>query len=443
MGRRWEKQRSRVRDMDYEKFGVTVRGKKLLIGSVRAEWLARKYGTPLYVIDERRIRANYRAIADAFASAYREGEVRVHYACKANTNLNVLRILWEEGARIDAVSPGEVDACLLAGFDPIDIMFTGTSVSDEELTFLARSGVAVNFDSMSAFKRVTEIAIPELVSFRINPDVGAGHHAHCITGGKDSKFGIWEKEAIAAYKLAKKAGVKRFGIHAHIGSGILESRYFVLEIDKLTAIAGKISREAGINFDFIDFGGGFGVPYRPEQSELDIKRVAREIIARFRKRCGEEGLGTPAFAIEPGRYIVANACALLTRVNTVKITPHRKIAGVDAGFNVLVRPTMYGSYHHILVDGKIGSAASGEWDIAGPICESGDLFARGRALPKVSEGDLLVLLDAGAYGFSMSSRYNSRPLPAEVLVKGARSALIRERENYEDSYARQKKAAWL
>jgi len=427
--------------MDYKKFGVNVRGKSLVIGNARAEVLAKRFGTPLYVIDEEQVRTNYRKIADAFCSQY--DDVRIHYAAKANTNINVLRILWEEGAHIDAVSPGEVDASLLAGFDPIDIMFTGTSVTNDELLFLAKSGVVVNFDSISAFSRALNIGVPELVSFRINPDVGAGHHTHCITGGKDSKFGIWEKDAIAAYKLAKKAGVKRFGIHAHIGSGILESRYFMLEIDKLTSIAGKIARSVGITFEFIDFGGGFGVPYQPEQKELDIEKVAREIIARFKKRCTEERLGQPAFAIEPGRFIVANACVLLTRVNTIKVTPHKRIAGVDAGFNTLVRTAMYGSYHHIVVDGKIGALANGKWDIAGPICESGDLFARERNLPNIAEGDLLALLDAGAYGFSMSSRYNSRPLPAEVLVKGRKAAVIRERETFDELYCMQKKAAWL
>jgi diaminopimelate decarboxylase len=400
-----------------------------------------KYDTPLYVISETRIRNNFRHVREALSQNYKK--IRIYYACKANTNLSVLKILESEGAYIDAVSPGEVFLALKAGFSADRILYTGTSVRDDELHNLAKAGISVNVDSASQLRRILEQGKHEFLSFRINPEIGAGHHDHCITAGKNAKFGIWEQQAANAYAAAKKAGVKRFGIHMHIGSGILNIEPFALALDKLLSVAKMVHDHAGVDFEFIDMGGGLGVPYRPEEPDLDLACFSDILLSLFKKRIAEYGLGEPAFCVEPGRYLVADASVLLTAVNTVKETPFKKYIGVDAGFNTLVRPTMYGSYHHILVANKLNEPENEVYDVAGPICESGDLLAKERKLPKINEGDVLAVLNAGAYGFAMSSQYNSRPRAAEVLVKKGKIAVVRGREKNGDLARNQKCAEWL
>jgi diaminopimelate decarboxylase len=385
---------------------------------------------PLYVISERRIRNNYQRLKQALTRNY--SKVKIYYAMKANSNLAVLKIFEAEGANVDAVSPGEVFTALTCGFTPDRILFTGTSVRNDELKFLSVSNVTINVDSQSQLKRLLKINVPETLSFRINPEIGAGHHEHCITAGKTSKFGIWEQDAVKAYTIAKEAGVEKFGIHMHIGSGILEPKPYLAAIDKLLAVAKKVHEQAEVNFEFVDFGGGLGVPYTPEDRPLDLMAYSEKVLSLFKARCIQYGLGEPQVNFEPGRYLVADASILLTSVNTVKVTPFRKFVGVDAGFNTLVRPAMYGSYHPIVVANKMVATEEEKYDIAGPICESGDLLAKDRRLPRVEEGDLLAVLNAGAYGFSMSSQYNARPRTAEVLVKEGKYRLVREREQMDD-----------
>jgi diaminopimelate decarboxylase len=285
--------------------------------------------------------------------------------------------------------------------------------------------------------------VPKILSVRINPELGAGHHEHVITAGKASKFGIWEKDAFKAYQTAKKAGVKKFGIHMHIGSGIMDAYPLVKAADKLLSIAKAIHDNVGITFDFIDFGGGIGVPYKPEEKEVNLEVFSDKLVGLFKTRIAEYSLGKPELWLEPGRYLVADAGVLLTRVNTLKSTPFRRFAGIDAGFNTLIRPAMYGSYHHVLVANKLNQPSTEEYDLAGPLCESGDVLARERLLPQLSEGDLLAVLNAGAYGFSMSSQYNSKPRPAEVLVNKGRYELIRKRETFQDLLRGQRIAGWL
>jgi len=413
----------------------------LHIEGVSALRLAEEYDTPLYVISERRIRENFRRLRDAFSKRYEK--VRIYYSAKANTSLSVLRILETEGAHVDTVSPGEVYLALKAGFSHDRILFTGTSVRDDEHTFLLDSGVIINVDSLSQLRRLLGFSVPNILSVRVNPEIGAGHHAHVITAGKDSKFGICESDVIEAYKAAKDAGVERFGMHMHIGSGILQVELFLLASERLLEIASSVHSELGIDFDFIDFGGGLGVPYRPDEKELDLDLFAERVLGLFRDKVDEYGLGSPFFCVEPGRFIVCDACLLLTRVNTVKATPHKKFIGVDAGFNTLVRPVMYGSYHHIVLASRLDAAEEEICDVAGPLCESGDILARDRTLPKIQEGDLLAVLNVGAYGYSMSSQYNSRPRCAEVLVKDREYRLIRERESFDALLTGQQLPCWL
>jgi len=410
----------------------------LYFDGVSVSELAQRFDTPLYVISESRIRENYRRLYNVLANNYRK--IRIFYAMKANSNLEVLKILKKEGAYVDTVSPGEVFTALTAGFPPEHILFTGTSVRNDELRFIIGSNVTVNVDSLSQLDRLLTMTTPKVLSVRINPEIGAGHHSHVITAGKNSKFGLWEDDALAAYTQAKKVGVERFGIHMHVGSGVLNVEAFLMALDKLLSIARKVHDKIGIDFEFIDVGGGLGVPYKPAENELDLKLFGDEVLSLFKNRIAEYGFEEPAFCVEPGRYLVSDASILLTSVNTVKTTPFKKFVGIDAGFNTLVRPTMYGSYHHILVANRLGAPDEEVYDVVGPICESGDALAKDRLLPRVEEGDLLAVLNAGAYGFAMSSQYNSRPRAAEVLVKDGEYRLVRERERFEDLLSGQRKA---
>jgi diaminopimelate decarboxylase len=410
----------------------------LFFDGFSVEKLAEKYDTPLYVLSEKRIRDNYNRIHDALVRNYKD--LRIYYAAKANTNLTVLKILQSEGAYLDTVSPGEVFMGLSSGYTPDRILFTGTSVRNDELKFLLQANVTINVDSQSELDRLLKIAVPPVLSIRVNPEIGAGHHSHCITAGPESKFGLWEDDALKAYATARRARVERFGIHMHIGSGILDVEPYVLAVEKLLSIAKRVHDEIGIEFEFIDIGGGFGVPYNPDDHDLDLSEFASKVVAPFKAKVKEYGLGKPFLCIEPGRYLVCDASILLTTVNTLKLTPSKKFIGVDAGFNTLVRPTLYGSYHPILVADKLDSTEKETFDVVGPICESGDALAKSRELPLVNEGDLLAVLNAGAYGFSMSSQYNSRPRAAEVMIRQGKPVLVREREQLHDLMSSQKMA---
>ncbi|MEM2093226.1 MAG: diaminopimelate decarboxylase [Candidatus Bathyarchaeia archaeon] len=403
--------------------------------------LAETYGTPLYVISENKIRENYRRLAGAFKKGY--SKTRILYSAKANTNLSILKILKTEGAWVDAVSAGEVYLALKAGFTPSQILYTGVSVSMEELEYAFKNGITINVDSMSQLKRLLKLGVPRILSVRINTEVGAGHHEYTVTASKISKFGVDEKTALEMYMAARQAGVEKFGIHMHIGSGILKVDPYIQAAERLLNVAKSIHEQVGVNFDFIDVGGGIGVPYRPEEEELNIEDFAEKLTGTFKQKIKSYGLGEPELWLEPGRYLVAESTILLTRVNMVKETPYRKFAGVDAGFNILIRPAMYGSYHHIVVANKLNAEPAEKYDVVGPICESGDFLGRERLLPQIAEGDLLAVLTAGAYGYSMSSQYNSRPRPAEVLVKNGAHEVVRERENFQDLLRGQRTASWL
>jgi diaminopimelate decarboxylase len=411
---------------------------KLYFDGVSAMELAEQFDTPLYVVSESRIRENYKRLHEALSRNYKK--IRVYYAAKANSNLSVLKILETEGAYLDAVSPGEVSMALTAGFPPERILFTGTSVRNDELKFLVDSNVTVNIDSLSQLDRLLKITVPNTLSVRVNPEIGAGHHDHCITAGKNTKFGLWENNALKAYAAAKNAGVERFGIHMHVGSGVLDVAPFVLALDKLLSVAKKVHDEIGLSFEFVDMGGGLGVPYKPEDKKLDLALFSEKVLSLFKSKIDEYDLGKPFFCVEPGRYLICDASVLLTAVNTVKATPFKKFVGVDAGFNTLVRPTMYGSYHQVLVANKLASPEEETYDVVGPVCESGDVLAKDRRLPKIQEGDLLAVLNAGAYGYAMSSQYNARPRAAEVLVKNGKCTLIREREQLDDLMSGQRMA---
>ena len=406
------------------------------IGGADAVDIAEEFGTPTYVIDENRIRDNYNRFYSAFSKYY--SDFKVFYACKANTNLAVMKILESEGCCIDAVSPGEVHISKKVGFSGDRILFTGNNITNDELKYVHDEGVVLNIDSVSALNRLSKMINPEgvKISFRVNPMVGAGHHDHCITGGVMSKFGIMESEAVEVYQKAKELGFEPVGMHSHIGSGILDPEPFKLAIESTMDIAGKVHQDAGIDFEFVDFGGGVGIPYTPEENIVDLDKFAEVNIGLFKEKLEEYDMNNPTMYLEPGRYLVGDASVLLVTVNSLKQS-YRKFIGVDAGFHTLLRPAMYESYHHIVNASKMDAEDTQTVDIAGNVCESGDLFARDRPMPDVEEGDVLGILNAGAYGFTMSSNYNSRPKASEVLVKDGECFLTRERETFEDLFNKQ------
>ncbi len=396
---------------------------KMIFGGMNVEDIAAEFGTPCYVNDEQRIRENYRNLHKAFN---RYMDTTIHYACKANTSLAVLRILEQEGSGIDAVSIGEVKTCLKAGFTPDRIMYTGVFVSTEELKQVVETGVMINLDSVSEMERLAEIKPGAKISFRITPGIGSGHGEKVITGNKGAKFGIPKDKVVETYLRAQDLGLEPIGIHAHIGSGGQSVEPFVEEAEVLAGLINQLS-EAGIDLEFVDIGGGIGVPYKPNEDEMDLGEFASQVTDVFQMDTDVKKL-----IIEPGRYIVCDACVLLTRCTDVKDTGVKKYIGVDAGFNTLIRPAMYDSFHYIQNGSKFGKACTGRYDIAGPLCESGDYLGHDRVMPEPDEGDVIVVYNAGAYGFSMSSNYNSRPLCAEVLVNDGKAELIRSKQDIED-----------
>jgi len=396
----------------------------MIIGDLPAVDIAERFGTPLFVTDESAVRENFRRIREAFS---RHMPARIHYACKANSNLAILRILEQEGSFIDAVSIGEVDTCIRAGFAPDRILYTGVNVSSWELEALVAREVKINIDSFSGMRRLAGLVTDIPVSIRVNPAVGSGHHEKVVTGAKGTKFGFPKDQTITAFREAKELGFRPVGIHAHTGSGGLVVEPFREVTEVLTTLANEIEVELDIRLEFLDIGGGFGIPYRPEEKPIDIGSVAEEVTSIVKERTS-----IPTLALEPGRFIVADTTVLLTRVHDIKDAGERHFIGVDAGFNTLIRPSFYGSYHHAAVANRFCVPGEVDYDIVGPICETGDYLARDRLLPKVEEGDLIAMYDAGAYGYVMSSQYNSRPRCREVLVKGDSVSLIREAESLDD-----------
>jgi diaminopimelate decarboxylase len=403
---------------------IRVVGPYLYVGGFRADELAQRFGTPLYVYDLEVVEENYRRLVGSFP--YRDLEVL--YSCKANNNVDVLRTLRDLGAGLDAVSPWEVLLGVRLGFPKERILFTGSSVSDEEMRFVRELGTLVNVDSLSQLRRYGRMYPGTEVSIRVNPGIGAGHHGYAVTGGV-TKFGVYLDQLGRALDIVREYNLRVVGLHTHIGSGILDPEPYLRAVEVLLDVARRFS-----SLEFIDAGGGFGVPYRPGERPLDIaylgSRVS-EMVEEFSRRYGHVRL-----RVEPGRYLVATAGVLLVRVVDVKEVEvggtRRVFVGVDSGMNHLIRPALYGAYHEVVAATKADQPGELVADVVGNICESGDVLATGISLPRVEEGDVLAIMNAGAYGYAMSSNYNMRPRPAEVVVHGGEVRLSRRRETFED-----------
>lgn len=411
--------------------------KVLHIGEVAVSDLAERFGTPFYVYDAAALQRQMSNLQSAFSAL----PFQPFYAAKANGNTSLLRIIGSQGFGCDAVSPGEVFLAKHAGFSSDRIWFTCSNVSDEDLNAIQDPAIVINVNSMSEIDRVIRLKLPNPVAIRINPEVGAGHHRDVITGGFGVKFGLDLGEIGAARMVAEDHGVRVVGVHAHIGSGV----------NSVSPLLEAATRLLGVSKEFrdlqwINFGGGISVPYKPGETEFPIVEYGQRLEELAAETLKTRGLRC---ILEPGRYVVASSGTLVARVTAKRISSGFEWIGIDTGFNHLVRPSRYGSYHHILnaTNGEdrwlrqnLGPAAVASADgvlIAGNICESGDVFTRDgdqlrpRPLPPTKIDDLLAICDAGAYGFSMASHYNARLLPPEILVSGSEVRLIRARQSRE------------
>jgi diaminopimelate decarboxylase len=336
-----------------------------------------------------------------------------------------MRILHEEGCGVDAVSPGEVFFSLQAGFAPEEILFTGCGVTDSEMRDVRYFGILVNVDSLSQLERYGGLFPNTEVCIRINPAKGLGGHKNVITGGPDSKFGIYYTAVDSVLELCGRYGLRVIGVHIHVGSNILEVAPFIDVARKFLHTAAEFE-----GLRFVDFGGGLGVPYKPTDKPLDLKLFGRSLSSLFSSWCEKYGAELQ-MVLEMGRFFVAEAGHLLVRVVSVKDTPKHRFAVTDSGFTHLIRPVLYDAYHEIInISNPRGEKET--VTVVGNICETGDFFARKRKIPAVREGDLLSIENAGAYCFSMASSYNGRSLPAEILVSGGKARIVRSRETVED-----------
>ncbi len=385
--------------------------------------LAQKYDTPLYVYDFSEVAKNYKAIKEAFKAK----KSIIAYAIKANSNLSLLKLLANLGSGADCVSIGEIKRALLAGIPAYKIIFSGVGKRDEEIAeALEKDILYINIESEAEGHRVEQIA-KELgkvarISVRVNPNIDPKTHPYISTGLSENKFGVDIDTAKRLYLLAKKSPhLSPVGIHFHIGSQLTE----LDPIKEASAIVADLVRSLhriGIDIKFFDVGGGLGIRYKDEKT-IEPYHYAQAILSTL------SGLDV-TIVCEPGRFIVGNAGVFLTRVLYEKHTGSKRFIIVDGGMNDLLRPSLYNAYHKVEVVGKEGKGEPA--DVVGPVCESGDFLAKDRLLPPTQPGDLILVKSAGAYGFVMSSNYNTRPRPAEVAIEERKDRLIREREHFED-----------
>jgi len=383
--------------------------------------LSEDFGTPLYVYSGAKIKEQYQKLASAFKGV----DVKIKYACKANSNINVLKLLKQEGSGIDAVSMNEVRLGLKAGFEPEEILYTPNGVSIEEMEEAVKLGVNINIDNISVLEQFGhryQSSVP--VCIRINPHVMAGGNSHIQTGHIDSKFGISIHQIRHVIRVVKANDMDIAGLHMHTGSDIVDAEVFTH--------AAELLFEASMNFDnlrYIDLGSGFKVGYRKDDVTTDIDQLGKVLGKRFEEFCKTYGRKLELW-FEPGKFLVSEAGVFLVKVNVVKQTVSTVFAGVDSGQNHLIRPMMYEAYHHIVNISNRG-ATQRVYSVVGYICET-DTFGYDRKLTEVRAGDVLAIYNAGAYGFTMASNYNSRLRPAEVLILDGKAHLIRKRETFDD-----------
>ncbi len=383
--------------------------------------IAQEFGNPVYVYDANKIISQYQRLTNAFAKVER---LRVNYAVKALSNISILKLLQNQGAGLDTVSIQEVQLGLHAGFSPDRIIYTPNGVSFEELEEVAHLGVQINIDNLSVLEHFG-FKYPQIpVCIRINPHVMAGGNANISVGHIDSKFGISVHQMPHILRIVQNTGMHINGIHMHTGSDILDIDVFLY--------AAEILFDAAKNFtelDFLDFGSGFKVPYKKDDIETNVEELGKKLTKRFNAFEKEYGRNL-TLAFEPGKFLVSEAGYFLAKVNVVKQTTSTVFAGIDSGFNHLIRPMLYGSQHEIQ---NISNPKGKErfYSVVGYICET-DTFANNRRITEIKENDILCFRNAGAYCYSMASNYNSRFRPAEVLWINNQAILIRKQETFKD-----------
>lgn len=409
--------------MDY----FNYQNNELFAEDVAIADIINKHGSPCYIYSKATLERHWRA----FDSAFGEQAHLICYAVKANSNIGLLNVLARLGSGFDIVSLGELQRVLVAGGDPKKIVFSGVGKREDEILAALKIGISCfNIEVSDELDRINllaeQLGVIAPVSFRVNPDVDAKTHPYISTGLKENKFGIDINQAVSEYRrAAAMSHINVVGIDCHIGSQLTETRPFLDALDKILALVATLKAE-GIVLQHLDLGGGLGICYKDEQPPEPADYI-QAVLAR---------LGQTEFKIllEPGRAIVGNAGILVTQVEYLKPTAHKNFAIVDAAMNDLMRPALYSAWQNIIPVNQHSTATAQHWDIVGPVCETGDFLGKDRVL-QLSQGDLLAIRSAGAYGFSMSSNYNSRPRVAEVMVDGSQVHLIRERETIAQLWA--------
>ncbi len=391
---------------------------------------AKKYGTPLFVYNGYLIIERYNDFFNFIklkSDKNNKSNLRILYAMKANYNPEILKLLKKQGAYLDLVSPGEAILALKLGFRKEQLLFTENNMTDEEMHKIKKLGILMNMGSLSRLEKFGKTYSGSEVCIRFNPDVIAGEHEKVITGGDLTKFGILLSDLNKVKNIVKKYNLKVIGLHEHTGSGISDMAKVFQSMQNLMNIA---TAQNFPHLKFMDFGGGFKVPYHPDETRVNYAEFGLKVSKMFEKFCKAHDRNLDLY-FEPGKYIVAESGYLVIKVNTLKNNRSRIIAGTDSGFNHLIRPVMYNAYHHITnlsnPKGKLK-----KYDVVGNICETGDTFASDREIPEIREGDLLAIHNAGAYCYSMGSIYNLRPMAAEVLYVNGKFRLISKRLSEEE-----------
>ena len=398
---------------------------ELFCEDVRVSDIAEKAGTPLYLYSYGTILDHFRKVREAFSPV----RALVCFAMKSNSNLAVCRALAKAGAGFDVVSGGELKRALQAGADPRKIVFASVGKTAAEIELAIRRGILLfNVESIQELEQIEAVCRrlrrKQKVSFRMNPEVDPHTHSFITTGQKASKFGMEMKTVASTLRHYKRFPHLLFaGIHIHIGSQILEARPFQTAIRRALAII-QGARRHGVRIEYLNIGGGLGIIYKSEKPQT-AQQYAKAVLPLL-KRSGLKVI------LEPGRFIVGSSGILVTRVLYIKESHSKEFAIVDAGMNDLIRPSLYGAYHEIrTVQGNGARTRSARYDVVGPVCESGDFFAKERRLPPLKRGDLVCVFSAGAYGYAMASNYNSQPRPCEVMVAGKEAKVVTERESME------------
>ena len=399
-------------------------------GKETPQGLMEKFGSPLYVYNEVVLRERCR---DLVGLCKTKG-LHINYSAKANANPHLLKIIREEGCLVDAMSPGELYLDLKAGYKPDEVLYVCNNVSPEEMKNALEKGVLVSVDSLMQVEQLCRLNRGGKIMVRFNPGIGAGHSAKVVTGGKETKFGVDPEKLPQLLEILDRYGVTLAGINHHIGSLFMEGESYIEAAKVLLDLALKLP--CFEKLEIIDFGGGFGIPYHKyeNQARFDLEtfsRLLNETLSGWAKAHNYHG----KFYLEPGRYIAAECGVVLGTVYNTKTNGTKPYVGTDLGFNVLARPMLYDSFHDVEIyrNNAQENMEELEQTIVGNICESGDIIAKNRVLPVLREGDIVAMLDAGAYGFSMSSNYTQRLRPAEVLIqKDGTAKCIRRRDTFED-----------